>query len=671
MKLFRDILLVLILAGFVPEYINAAVPSAVGGTITVRNSVFDNDDKYSQVASTVDLTYSAVKGTTSVSGTGNLLVSGLSAISDQNAAPLDSVSYYLSPASSCMNAASPVIPSFIPDKDINGNVRVYDGGLDIGAVEYSMFFDQGDGMWNESGKWSIGRNPGLYDRVTILNESTVDQPDAVCDGIIGFGNSGKLTVETDAQLEVTNEIANSDAEKIIVKSAQGAVNGTLIFGNAPSEPVAATVQMYSMAYVDENLADDDPGKYKWQYFGIPVRSMKAVPSFDGAWVRGWNEASEEYSKWEALTAADTLHSFSGYELVQLSQKTYNFSGTLENRDTTINLRKSDVPYYAGQHVIANPYTAAINIDDLVFGANTEATVYVYNSGSYADWNAVNNTGRIGSGSGQYIAVPKNASGMVLSSIPSMQGFIVRALSDDGSVTIPYSSVRKNNGMQRVKSQATTGYLTVDLESENYYDKLWLLYEPEASRDFDNGWDGYKFSGSASEALIYAKEPAGDLQVNTVGDFNNINVYFRPGEDSEYTLKVVNHDLEQVYPRLYFVDLFENKVVEIGTDTLKYNFTSDSGNPSLNRFRIMTDPQEDSGNDSGKIRINYFDSSVLIQNLTEETGTCYLYDLSGRLCRQEIIVPGLSTFSVGSFTGIMIVKAVAGDSRSVQKIILSH
>ena len=235
--------------------------------------------------------------------------------------------------------------------------------------------------------------------VTVVNESTINDTDAVCKSIIEIGAQGKVIVEPATQLEVKTTINNTHADRLHIKASSGTPNGTLIFQNAEADPVSATVEMYSMAYINEHLADDDTDKFNWQYFGIPLRTLTAAPTFDGAHVRNFNETSNAFSKWEELAGTDVLVSFQGYEIAQSEEKTYTFQGILENRDRTIPLSKSAVPYYAGQHVLANPYTASIKISDMVFGSNTEATVYIYHSGSYADWNVDQGNGRLGTGRG--------------------------------------------------------------------------------------------------------------------------------------------------------------------------------------------------------------------------------------------------------------------------------
>ncbi|MEA4974340.1 MAG: hypothetical protein VB046_01235 [Paludibacter sp.] len=648
-------------------------PVSIAGSLSVSNSIVDNDQKYDQFGSSVVLTYSAVRGDVVPAGTGNKAILGTTEYKDHVTWPKDEFSYYVSPVTDFVNAGNQTVPSYVPDKDVNGNPRVYNGRIDIGAVEYSMIFDRGNGVWNNIAQWNVGRIPTEHDVVTVVNEVTVTNVDAVSKSIISIGEAGKIQIDTMAQLEVKTTINNTSPDKIHIKASATSPNGTLIFRNPYSEPVSASVDMYSMAYINENLPDDDLDKFNWQFFGIPMRSLSPLPPDpDTGWYIRWlKEDSTGYNKWQNLTVNDVLTSFRGYELAQQDEKMYTFKGILENRDTTILLSKSAVPYYAGQHLLANPYTASINISDMVFGANTEATVYIYHSGSYADWNEDQESGRLGTGRGQYLAVPQNAASMILPAIPSMQGFIVRATANQGSVSIPYASATRNTTRQRArKIYPINPYLTVELSDQRVLDRVWLLYEPTAGKQFDNGWDGYKMFSKEGTAMIYANEPAGDLQVNTVSDFNDIYLHFLPGKNDNYTLRIVNSNMREVYPDLYLVDIHEGKVVNIQPDTTIYNFSVTGTGTSPNRFKITTgsDPNL-SGDDLIKI-YSVDDSGVIIHNLTEENGTYALYDIAGRMLKAgELKAGAYSSFKVQHNAGVMILKANVGAVHKTEKILI--
>lgn len=668
----RQITYILLIAAMLSSRLAVAqesVTAGISGNLTVTNCVVDNEINFDQLSPSVNINYSIIRG--AVVPAGNLVLSDGTLISDIIAAPSSGDSYYLAVLSPLVNSGNPTAPVVLPDKDINGNIRNYNGRTDIGSVEYSMIFDKMNGNWNTADNWNIGRLPDENDIVTISKETIVNDNNARCHSIISIGNTGKITIDPSAQLVVESAINNINAQKIIIKASPESSNGTFIFHNPANNPVYATVQMYSQANLYSTETDTT---YRWQYFGIPLRSIVASPVLNGSWARQWNESSTEYSKWEQLNNLSVLSSFSGYEITQNTAKYINFEGVLENRDTTLVLNKSSVPYYAGQHVLANPYTAAINISDLVFGNNTEATVYIYNTGSYDDWNSDNSNGRIGDGNGQYTAVPQNTAYLIYPSIPSMQGFVVRATDNPGSLTIPYSSNSQNIIKQKVKGNFTrNGLLSIRLSSDHYTDCVWLLHEPTASRGYDNGWDGYKLISNNSDAIIYAKEAAGDFQVNTLCDFNNISLHFKAGKDTQYKLTIINHELSKEYSEIFLIDIKENKVITIEEDTTVYTFSAHNSNKEENRFRIMTgksfefNPTVDN---AISIYQNYEEKEISLYNTTERTGNFLISDMSGRLLLSGQLMPGLNTVSTENYSGIIIIKAVAEKSSTTMKMIVN-
>ena len=126
------------------------IAEGISGNLSVSGCIIDNDENFDQLALTVTVSYSAVKGTTAPSGTGNTALSDATVIKDPMASPISNNAYYLSNLSPLVNAGNPTTPAYVPEKDINGNVRKYDARADIGAVEYSMIFNRNNGSWNYS-----------------------------------------------------------------------------------------------------------------------------------------------------------------------------------------------------------------------------------------------------------------------------------------------------------------------------------------------------------------------------------------------------------------------------------------------------------------------------------------------------------------------------------------
>jgi len=466
-------------------------------------------------------------------------------------------------------------------------------------------------------------------------------------------NTGKLlTIPVSKKLNVIGSITNNaGASGLVIKSGVGVANGTLIFHNVVGNPVFATVEMYSKAAATYTSPYSG---YKWQFFGIPLRTLTAQDAFSGSYVRQYYEPGLTSSaSWISLTSTDNLNSFKGYEVTQAVAKTIIFQGVLENSDMNCNLTYTSNSWNKGYHIISNPYTAAIDITQLNF-TNMDAIVYLYNTGSHADW--ISNSGSTSpSGSpGQYVASTKNTAGTggIPAQIPSMQGFMVSAYSSGGNLSIPYNSIAlKNTDVQRVKQSTPDNkiYTIVDVNGLRYSDKMWLFTDDACTHNFDNGWDGYKILGSTSAPQIYAMESDGNYQINSVDNINNTYVGFQTGEDSEYTMTFTHQNFDSKYTTLYLTDLLTNKSIDISLSGSTYTFTSDAGSTLEKRFKITTSVDVHTQLDQTTInplalKVYNLNQTICVANNTPQSGELTIYDMTGKVVTK-------SQFSANNVTRI--------------------
>jgi hypothetical protein len=430
-------------------------------------------------------------------------------------------------------------------------------------------------------------------------------------------SGSKLTIDTTRAVNVSNVVRNkATVNDLIIKSYANAVNGSLIFHNAQDSALLATVEMYCKA--------SKPGSsYKWQFMGIPLRTMSVNPTFDGSYVRqfneaGWNSGYTSDKHWIQLVNGSTMTPFMGYEVTQVTPNTFSFKGELVNSNyVSGKLPMTTGAQYAGQHLIGNPYTAAIDIKKIEFGSSRSAvienTIYLYNTGSLSDW-TIGGTGGQGESAGQYVGIPKNLAGQngVPGQIPSMQAFLISVSSnnDSATVTIPYSSVGtmvKNTTKQRIEAAANTS-TRIEVKGSRFTDKMWIFTNETCSKEFDNGWDALKFSGSSLSPQIYSMETSGDYQVDAVNDINNTNIGFIAGEDSEYTLTFINENTESRYSHLYLKDLVTNVITDITASGTQYAFSSNqSGVSASPRFQIVTSPGMTTNNIDLSNALNVYNS----------------------------------------------------------------
>jgi len=441
--------------------------------------------------------------------------------------------------------------------------------------------------------------------------------------------------------------------------------------------------MYSKAFYDELGATNQ--KYHWQYFGIPISQVTASPTFDNSYVRSWDETGDAITNhWISLTNSSVLQPFMGYEITQKAATTIIFSGQLVNTDFNSGpLSVTPTALFPGQHIYANPYTAAIDIRQLTFGAQTEATVYLYNTGTYDQWTQSGGADTPGTGAGQYVSVPKNTAGSsgLPRQIPSMQAILVKALSlsSDATFGITYNTVIMNNtDPQRapgISYQAGNDKVStlIDVKGTNYSDKMWLFTQPGCTQNFDNGWDGAKMPGIALTPQIFAIGNDGNYQVNAVDDINNTVLGFQAGQDVAYTLTFTHQNLKTKYESVYLVDLVENKAVDITESGSTYSFNAESTPTSVKRFMIATRNIEKNAVDKDtQLKVFSSGNVVFVQNLGSLNGEVNIYNMSGRCIKKAPFVPyGVTALQVGTVPGAYVVNATTNTERVSKRIILGR
>jgi hypothetical protein len=517
----------------------------------------------------------------------------------------------------------------------------------------------------------------IYGNLTLSGSATTSIVDTVnVSGNVNLASGTSITITPEKVLNVMGKINNNAGESgLTIKSSETFANGSLIFHNTENEPVIATVEMFSKA-------SKPATSYKWQFFGIPVHTMLVDDFFYGSYVRKFNEAGtgsgyEANKHWIQLQNGNALSSFTGYEVTQINPKTIYFTGQLENSnlETTI-LNYTSEAQYPGQHLIANPYTAAIDIRQIVFGLQTEASVYLYNCGSKDDWSSYTNAADpLGTNPGQYTAASIQTAGtdIIPRQIPSMQAFLVKAMSSstDATIRIPYSSVvMKNTDRQRAPKAANTVtsekvFTRIDVSGSRYSDKMWIFSDPTCSRSFDNGWDARKFIGSALSPQLFAMETDGDYQIDGVNNIDNTNIGFMTGEDENYTLTFTHESTISKYATLYLQDLLTNTIVDITQSGTKYSFTAPKSTVNVNRFKITTNTGLSTNTFAAAnetIQIYGSGNCIYIENKSSNNGNLTVYDLAGRIVFSKAFSANKTTSIKTEYkTGLYICKATTENS----------
>ncbi|MDP4240044.1 MAG: T9SS type A sorting domain-containing protein [Bacteroidota bacterium] len=545
-----------------------------------------------------------------------------------------------------------------------------------------------DTNWNNASNWSLGVPYSGYD-ITFASSPAhnliLDQDRTI--GNLSNLSQQQLIIPPAKCLTVNGIITTSNDDQIYIQSSPTSPNGSLIFPNATN--VHATVEMYSKAFCQYPITKTG---YKWQYFGIPVSSMTASPTLNGSYVRSWDETAPDSTRWMPLKNTSVLNPFMGYEMTQLSAKTVLFKGQLVNSDFnsgTLSFTPNAV--FPGQHIFANPYTAAIDISKLSFGSTDsqviENTVYLYSTGSFSDWTSTSGV-PVSYGSspsfGQYTSIPVSLAGHLglPGQIPSMQGILIRVNSSvpAANFSISYNAVAIKDTVQQRVSTIKTGSTSEDkvgtsilVTGSRYSDQMWLFSESGCTHNFDNGWDGAKIIGSSLTPQIFAIEQDGNYQVDAVNDINDTQLGFQAGEDVAYTLTFTHQNIKNNYAGMYLVDLVENKTVDITESGSTYSFVTESTPAPVKRFIIATRNYEKNAPDENtQLKVFSSGNKVFVQNLSNLNGELVIYDMMGRYLKKANFGPsGVTAISAGTTPGAYVVNASTANERVSKRIFIGE
>jgi hypothetical protein len=259
----------------------------------------------------------------------------------------------------------------------------------------------------------------------------------------------------------------------------------------------------------------------------------------------------------------------------------------------------------------------------------------------------------------------------------MSGFLVRDTipGANGSLTINYNStvITQNVNPQRapskVKQTSDKVYMEITLKGKRTGDCMWLINQPGTTRGFDNGWDGYKLSGTLGTPQLFAWEDSGNYQVSTSSDMSNTYLGFQAGLDLEDTLTFYSENLLTQYAGIYLEDLIANKVIDISTSGTQYAFVTDSTAAPVKRFMIVTNPTAVVPVASTQLKVFNSGNTIFIQNPGNLNGEMIVYDMMGRDIKRATFGPyGITAVHLETISGAYIIKASTDNERVTKKIV---
>ena len=457
--------------------------------------------------------------------------------------------------------------------------------------------------WTYNGSNTHGLLPDKQFPIVISKNMTVNNGELVAYGITIDG--GSVNIEPNGGLTLhAGGFTRVDENNLVIHSntaGSGFVRVSPFFttkvpGTMPNAKVNFTTKA--------NMNAGDNRDAAWQYIGAPgsgaslqkeASTVLYLRSEQWGWLPYWNES------------VVALEPFAGYALTQKEQSDFIFQAQLINADQTIQLTYTEEGM-KGDNLWANSYMAPIDIKKLGkedFSGNVDQIVYLYNCGSWNDWNKDQNA--ISSAEilpGRYYAIPVGSARALDATydqtvIPPMQGvYMVASKPGGGSLTLNYekhvwncTSDKMNQALRIAgKHSSEEDYLSsilrirLQVNSQNSgADRMYLIQDATCTADYDNGFDAPK---QMTEGLLnlYTNEACGKMEISATDHIDGMYLGFAAGEDDVYTMTFTS----LIGDNLYLYDVEQDTLVGMYNGE-KYEFAAAANSTNDMRFQILVNP----------------------------------------------------------------------------------
>lgn len=470
----------------------------------------------------------------------------------------------------------------------------------IARKEY-IYKTTADTKWDKLSNWEYkGAEPVS---TPTINHAIIIKSDMVVDD--GELQAYSITIDPGAHVTVAptggikvreGGIINATKDNFKLQASTSGANkgqtGYLRISPDYNDPMPqATVELYSIAYFDMNGGKPDNNAGAYQYVGSPLAAGTAAKEvFKSSWIYNWDETS---GAWKNNRKTLTLEPFVGYATSQYKDENgiliSNKGQLASNSDQLLNLTYTSTSAEPGINVLANSYTAPIDITKFElsdFSDGVEAAIYIFNTGSANDTAAARISGDVNA-PGQFLSIPvKTAIPLGYPAvIPSMQGFYVKT-TKDGTLTLDYQRLvweaTESNKPLRAPSrqdEETIQTLCVTLSADGWHDNVYLLQSDNYETAFENGYDAHKIMNG--NLNIFTIEDEDYLSVDATNNIIGTRIGVRTGEETAYTMCFgrVSDDKWSLY------DAETGNNIAI-SDGAQYTFFAEPNSTYTNRFYII-------------------------------------------------------------------------------------
>ena len=524
------------------------------------------------------------------------------------------------------------------------------------------FIGTEDQLWNNENNWKNKIMPSEeYSIANIAAPVKIDNLHVDINNVHILDN-GSIHITSTGGLDVGEggiQASATDGSAIVIDNLTSNAGFLRI-----SPEYKGTMPRITMRYETKSTLDNGANlDAEWQYIGAPGLNSTIYVDHN-TWLYKLDETEKDWVL-QPRTADVELEPFEGYAITQYGTPTYKWTADFTNQNCAIPLTYSKNGR-SGRHIIANSYTAPINVaaftgdefeylDGMDSKYRIEKTLYIYNSGSWNNWNNDGyNPGTSGNMSGQYYAIPVLAAQYLAeddqeqTTIAPMQGIYLRVRSRKALLELPENGEQVGNLYLNYKSlvmgtnhemhhpmRAPQKNIADAMHSENFRrvrivatsensgaDRLYIIQDDINTRKYNNGYDApnQETKGLVS---IYTNESGGKMEVSCSNNIDSMYIGFMAGEDQTYTL----HFSALIGDVLYLQDLMNGQEVRI-VENGSYTFEADPQSTNDKRFLLLTSSKLATDiSDTHTANIWYSNSTLYITNALDNS-TLILYDASG-------------------------------------------
>ena len=317
---------------------------------------------------------------------------------------------------------------------------------------------------------------------------------------------------------------------------------------------------------------------QYHYISSPVASAQAgINLFDLAtYMRAYDE-TEATIQWENMVYTDYLAPFTGYSVfspASVGDQTVSYSaGGLNDGNFTnsgLTFTANSTANYDGYNLLGNPYASRIDLEAGVSLSNVDNAIYFWNPSlnDYSYW-VIGGAGVNGASA----------------NVPVGQGFFVK-VSTPGIGTFGVSNAVRTNAVQAFYKSTLNNAVRLKVEGDIYSDETMVLFNQQATSQFDSQFDAYKLKASEVNHMYTKTIDGSELAINTLTSIEqntSIPVYFEVAHSGMYNITA--SELETIAGNIpvWLEDLKTGTVQNLRENAV-YSFNANV-NDNANRFKL--------------------------------------------------------------------------------------